>query len=80
MSSCERCWKQANLASRLSNAPVVETYRGLLKAREEMGHTECSPEDQAGPDRTMCQACGRRTCHQHTGECMACHKWWRVRL
>jgi len=56
MSACERCWAEAG-----GNAGE---YRRLLSLRS------CTPEQQAGPDAGLCLHCGRRTRHQHTGECM----------
>lgn len=58
MSACEACWRTAG--------GDPDYYRTLLRERN------CTPEDQAGPEATVCVLCGRRTVHQHTGECMFC--------
>lgn len=54
-----------------------DAYHRLLRERRKRGEV-CTPEQQAGPDATKCAACGpvrgSRTAHQHTGECMACHR------
>lgn len=68
MSTCERCWRDAQQDLYDPN----DSYRDLLTARGP-GGTErpCTPEEQAGEDARHCGFCGRRTIHQHTGECMA---------
>lgn len=61
MSACEKCWATARMLG-------VE-YHEVLDDRRRV---PCTPEEQAGPDATDCEKCGRRTRHQHTRECMAC--------
>lgn len=58
MAGCERCWARAR--------GHPDRYLELL------AESDCSLEDQAGPDATRCGACGRRTVHQYAGVCMAC--------
>lgn len=67
MSACEKCWRDAHRDPYLS---VPDEYRRLLSER--VGDLACSPEQQAGPDATVCAVCGFTTCHQITGECMCC--------
>ena len=55
MSSCEKCWRDAE--------GDVDDYRARVK------NCNCSPEDEAGPDATVCKACKRRTVHQHSHLC-----------
>lgn len=60
MSTCEKCWEDAQ-------GPVgdaVQRYDQLVKSRT------CTPEEQAGPDAKECPECGRKTLHQYTGEAM----------
>lgn len=64
MSSCERCWREANLAH---PCDVADEYARLVKSRT------CTPEQQAGDDATVCPLCDRRAVHEITRECMACH-------
>lgn len=71
MSACEKCWADAAMAEAMSGRCQADEYRRLLAER---GPTGCTPEQQAGPDATDCCACERRTVHQFTGECMACHR------
>lgn len=59
MVSCEKCWAQSF---------SVEDYYELIKM------SNCTPEEQAGPDATVCGDCGRKTVHQHAHVCMACDK------
>jgi hypothetical protein len=63
MPSCEKCWSDSRLAY-----DSVERYHELLRER----NGRCTPEEQAGPDATMCEKCQRRTRHQHCGVCMSC--------
>jgi hypothetical protein len=58
MASCESCWAEAG--------GDADEYARLLKART------CGPEQQAGPDATLCPECRRRTVHQHARICMSC--------
>jgi len=58
MSSCEKCW---------ADAATGGDYMRLLKSREA---NPCTPEEQAGPDASVCEVCGRKTMHQYTGERM----------
>jgi len=57
MASCEKCWAESH------GDPV--RYHKLILERC------CSPEEQAGPDATMCPMCARKTEHQHASVCMA---------
>ncbi|KKL23902.1 hypothetical protein LCGC14_2420720 [marine sediment metagenome] len=61
MSSCERCWSESRMYS---------NYSELIKRTP-----SCTPEEQAGPGAIVCPQCQRKTVHQYTGECMACHRW-----
>ncbi len=61
MSACEKCWRDAHWPG----SDVAVEYAKLVAARI------CTPEEQAGPEATVCPNCGRRTLHQWTGECMA---------
>ena len=61
MSSCEKCWRDA--------CGDPDRYSVLMLERTE---NKCTPEEQAGPDRSECDKCGRKTRHQYTRECMAC--------
>ena len=65
MSICAKCWTD----SKASDDPPAR-YIELIEQRT--GDLACTPEEQAGPDATECPGCKRRTCHQVTGECMAC--------
>ncbi len=68
MPSCEKCWAD----SRLDEMRGVEcAYTKLVDARTARGQV-CTPEEQAGPDATLCEHCNRMTRHQHCGVCMAC--------
>lgn len=62
MASCEKCWSDSAVAREVYGDS--EAYRRLVSERQ------CSPEDQAGPDATMCPRCNRRTVHQHAHVCM----------
>lgn len=73
MSTCEKCWIDANRVALFSGSNVSDEYRRLLDERR--GKRRCTPEEQAGPDATVCDACGRRSRHQFTGECMNCGDW-----
>jgi hypothetical protein len=59
MSACERCWSSAQSAG----DPSAE-YTRLLKM------SDCTPEEQAGPDARECPVCHRKTLHQYTREPM----------
>ena len=67
MSACEKCWADANHDS-LGGGSQTEAYHRLLRERQ------CTPEEQAGPDATVCPHCQTRTRHQVTGQCMRCGK------
>ena len=67
MSACEKCWRDAHADPYAES--VTSEYHRLLADRHGI---PCTAEEQAGPDATICDWCGRRTRHQHTGECMAC--------
>ena len=56
MSACEKCWRDAGGNSIL--------YKTLMASRN------CTPRQQAGPNAKVCPTCGKKTLHQHTGECM----------
>lgn len=58
MASCEKCWRDS--------MGDPDRYGRLVRERN------CTPEEQAGPDRAECPKCSRKACHQFTGECMAC--------
>lgn len=62
MSCCEKCWSDAG-----------NRYKAYARILDERKDNPCTPEQQAGPDATECPRCKRRTCHQYTNECMACH-------
>jgi len=68
MACCEQCWSDAHGLARERPGDVVEHYYRLLAERKS---NPCTPEEQAGPDATVCQRCGRRTLHQYTRDCMA---------
>ncbi len=58
MPSCEKCWKQS---------------RGdILKYRQFVELSACTPEEQAGEEATTCPKCHRITMHQFAHVCMAC--------
>lgn len=65
MSACEKCWRDAHRGPQFS---VAEEYARLLAER--VGPLACTPEEQAGPAASRCDACGRMTLHQITRECM----------
>jgi hypothetical protein len=72
VSACEKCWRDAEALVRAGEAETkADGYRRLLGARTGTAE-ECAPEEQAGPDATLCESCQRRTRHQITGECMKC--------
>lgn len=68
MPACEKCWRDS---ARGPYSDHAEDYATLLRARTERGEA-CSPEDQAGPDATECQACQRVTVHQYAKVCTIC--------
>lgn len=69
MSSCEKCWSDAQFTSSYTRQySVAEEYQRLMAERAD--HS-CTPEEQAGPEAKKCPTCGRMVLHQHTGECMA---------
>jgi hypothetical protein len=57
MSSCEKCWIDAQL--------LGMQYSKFVNSRP-----PCTPEQQAGPDAGECPVCHRKTLHQHTREPM----------
>ena len=61
MTACEKCWKDSG--------GDHARYKRLLKGRH------CTPEEQAGDDAGLCPDCGRRTVHQHTGDCLSPECW-----
>ena len=61
MSACEKCWRDAQGYG----DPMME-YLRLIRERQ------CTPEEQAGPDATVCPHFQTRTRHQATGQCMRC--------
>lgn len=65
MPSCEKCWSDAHREP----YDVAEEYQRLMDERK---GKPCTPEQQAGPDATLCAKCQRMTRHQICGVCMAC--------
>jgi hypothetical protein len=61
MPSCEKCWRDAGGDPR--------EYAVLVESRNRPGK-ECSPEEQAGTEATMCPFCLRRTVHMYSQVCM----------
>lgn len=57
MSSCERCWADSQ-------------HHGAMNYHDLLASRTCTPEQQAGPGGEVCKACGLKSKHQHTGECM----------
>jgi hypothetical protein len=68
MPSCEKCWADSRLRQ-YSGEDLA--YTNLVVERQRAGQV-CTPEEQAGPDATLCEYCNRMTRHQHCGVCMAC--------
>ena len=64
MSSCEKCWRDSRYD--LSST----AYHDMLAKRDGIRERKCTPEEQAGPEATECQRCGRKTIHQITREPM----------
>jgi hypothetical protein len=64
--ACEKCWGDAHRGPQYS---VAEEYARLI---EERRGNPCTPEEQAGPDATLCETCNRLTRHQHCRVCMHC--------
>ena len=64
MSSCEKCWRDSQRSGNTE-------YSEMLARRNGVNERRCTPEEQAGTESTMCEACGRRTVHQHTHLCQA---------
>lgn len=65
MSMCERCWRDASMATAGDAwGSQGDEYRRLIQTRI------CTPEQQAGPNAGECPVCRRMTLHQHTGERM----------
>ncbi len=71
MPSCEKCWDDSRLDSERGLVEGETAYKRLLRAREAAG-VSCTPEQQAGPDATLCEKCDRMTRHQHCRICMVC--------
>lgn len=69
MSSCEKCWRDAH--ADFPYTDVSEEYGRLMSERKD---NPCTPEEQAGEFSETCADCDRKTVHQATGECMACHR------
>ena len=67
MASCEKCWNDAYVRSRLSFKDQAECYSDLIKERKD---NPCTPEEQAGEDATLCPKCKRKTVHQYVKVCM----------
>lgn len=68
MPTCEKCWADSRM--RAWNGEDL-AYSNLVIERQRAGRV-CTPEEQAGPDATECDACHRQTRHQHCGVCMLC--------
>ncbi len=70
MTACEKCWSDSwsDPDRRVSHA---EAYRALVELRNAKGE-ECTPEQQAGAQATLCEGCERMTQHQHCGVCTIC--------
>ena len=66
MVSCERCWGVARGRAWLNNTEQSEEYRQLILVND------CTPEQQAGEEATVCPECKTKTVHQHTKRCIAC--------
>ena len=69
MASCEKCWSDAYLRSRMTMKPQSECYSDLIKERND---NPCTPEEQAGQDAKECPKCKRMTIHQYAHVCMNC--------
>lgn len=65
---CEHCWSRACNAHVLRGISIVKAYHALLN------ESECTPEQQAGPEALVCKACGRTAVHPYTKNCRACGK------
>ena len=65
MSSCEKCWRDSRWASNWD----PDAYQKLVAQRNGVVDDRCTPEEQAGPDATVCAECERKTRHQHTHLC-----------
>ncbi len=72
MYSCERCWSDANRISFWGEEDHSVVYQNLLKTQQ------CTPEENAGPDSTLCVKCKRKTIHQHVKQCVICGENERV--
>jgi hypothetical protein len=59
------------MAAMYESATGETAYRALIRERDAAG-IRCTPEEQAGPDATLCEKCNRMTRHQHCRICMAC--------
>lgn len=66
MASCEKCWADSFTMSFSTGKDRVEIYQRLVKERN------CTPEEQAGPDATICPKCKRKAVHQIIKMCMNC--------
>ena len=58
MASCEKCWRDSG--------GDPDLYAKLIAERN------CTPEEQAGGESTVCPLCGRKTVHMFCNVCMAC--------
>ncbi len=67
MPMCEKCWSDAH--DTVGN--VAENYCRMMKRMGVEGH-RCTPEQQAGPDATVCPTCGIRSVHQCCHVCVVC--------
>ena len=70
MASCEKCWNDAY--TRTHTNPMkgqAGHYQDLINERKE---NQCTPEQQAGPDATICPSCKRITMHQYAKICTNC--------
>lgn len=66
MVSCERCWEQAQSAAAMRAVDAADEYRDLIRTND------CTTEQQAGREATLCPKCESRTVHQHARICIAC--------
>ena len=66
MAACEKCWVAAHTLAASRQTSVAAAYSELADEKH-----PCTPEEQAGPGAKICVCCGRKTLHQHAGECMA---------
>jgi hypothetical protein len=71
MPSCEKCWRDAGCIAASKMTSKAEEYTKLITQRDKEGKT-CTPEEQAGPEATICAICNRKTVHQYARICMNC--------